>query len=385
MKKTIPYGHQWIDRDDIDAVSEVLNGDWLTTGPKVEEFEKKFADYVGSKYAVAVSNGTAALHAASFAAGIGKGDEVISTPMTFAASANCILYQNGNPVFVDIIKKTYNIDPEKIKEKINEKTKAIIPVDYTGQPCEINEIMEIAGKKDVTVIQDSSHAIGAIYKGKKVGSIADMSIFSFHPVKIITTGEGGMITTDNKDFYEKLLQFRTHGITKKPDKLKNKDMGPWYHEQQLLGYNYRMTDMQCALGISQLKKVDKFLKRRREIAEKYNNFFNGLKGVVTPFQIKDVKSSWHLYVLQLELEKLKADRKQIFNELVAKKLGLQVHYIPVYYHPFYQKIGYKKGLCPIAEWLYERIFSLPLFPKMSNDDVAYVQECVEQTIQKYQK
>ena len=382
--KYIPYAQQWIEDDDIEEVSKVLKGDWLTTGPKVDEFEEKFANFAGSKYSVAVSSGTAALHAAAFAAGIDEGDEAIVSPMTFAASANCILYQGGRPVFTDIDKKTYNIDPEKIEEKINDDTKAIVPVDYTGQPCEMDKIMEMAKENDLTVIEDSSHAVGATYDGKKIGSFADMSIFSFHPVKHITTGEGGMITTNSKELYEKLKQFRNHGITKEDSKL-NKNEGPWFYEQQYLGYNYRLNDMQCALGISQLNKIDRFLKRRREIAERYTEFFKDLRGVVPPYQKENSNSAWHLYVLQLELEELKVDRKKIFNEFLDKELGVQVHYIPVYYHPYYQNLGYERGLCPNAEWLYERIISIPMYPKMKDEDLNKVLNRIESVIKKYQK
>ncbi len=383
--KYLPYAQQWIEEDDIEEVEEVLKSDWLTTGPKVDEFEEKFAEFVDSKYAVAVSSGTAALHAASFAAGIEEGDEAIVSPMTFAATANCVLYQGGTPVFADIDRKTYNIDPEKIEDKINKNTKAILPVDYTGQPCEIDRIMEIAERNDLTVIEDASHAIGATYKDEKIGSLADMSVFSFHPVKHITTGEGGMITTNSKVLYEKLKQFRTHGITKDEEKVEKDDSGPWFYEQQYLGYNYRLNDLQCALGISQLDKIDRFLKRRREIAKSYSDFFEDLRGVKPPYQKDHSNSAWHLYVIQLELEELKVDRKSIFNEFLDMELGVQVHYIPVYYHPYYRELGYEKGLCPNAEWLYDRIISIPLYPKMSDEDVEEVKQRIEKVIKKYQK
>ena len=385
MKDFIPYAKQWIDKEDIKSVSKVLSGDWLTTGPKVKEFEKKFADFVDAKYAVALSSGTAALHAASFVAGIKEGDEVIVSPMTFAASSNCILYQNGKPVFADIDKKTYNINPEEIKKKITDKTKAIIPVDYTGQPCEIEKIMKIAKENDLTVIEDASHAVGATTNGKKIGSIADMSVFSFHPVKIITTGEGGMVATDKKEFYEKLLKFRNHGITKNNNQFLSKKTNPWYQEQQYLGYNYRLTDIQCALGISQLKKVNKFLKIRRDIANRYTKEFKKLGGIITPYQNKNIKSSWHLYVIQIELEKIKTDRETIFKELLKEKIGVQVHYMPVYYHPYYQKLGYKKGLCSNAEWLYKRIITIPLYPKMTEDDIKRVVKTIYKIVNNYIK
>ncbi len=381
----IPYGSQWIDEQDIEAVVKTLKSDYLTTGPKIDEFEEKFADYVDAEYAVAIANGTAALHAATYAADIKEGDEVITTPITFAASANSIIYQNGTPVFSDIDPDTYNIDPESIEEKITEKTKAIIPVHYTGQPCEMEKIMKIAAKNNLTVIADGAHAVGAEYKGQKIGSIADMTTFSFHPVKHITTGEGGMITTDSKELYDKLIKFRTHGITKDSSNYINESHGPWYHEQQELGYNYRITDIQCALGISQLEKIDKFLARRRKIAEKYNKAFDNFEGIIIPEQLEDTNSAWHLYVIQLDLEKLTADRKEIFKVLRDKNLGVNVHYIPVYYHPYYQDLGYEKGICPNAESLYERIITLPLYPKMSDQQVEAVINRTKEVIIKYQK
>ena len=385
MNNFIPYGKQSIDDNDIESVISVLKSDWLTTGPKVDEFEEKFAKYVNSKYAVAVSSGTAALHAAAFAAGISDGDEVITTPMTFAASANCVLYQNGKPMFSDIDKKTYNIDPTKIEEKITNKTKAIIPVDYTGQPCEIDIINEITEKKDLVVIEDASHAVGAKYKGKKLGSFSDLSVFSFHPVKHITTGEGGMITTNSEEMYEKLLLFRNHGITKNKDKFFSKNDGGWFYEQQYLGYNYRITDLQCALGISQLKKLDDFIKKRKEIVKKYNDAFENIDEIIPPYQLEYAESSWHLYVIQLDLSKLKAKRKKIFNILRKNNLGVQVHYIPVYYHPYYQKLGFKKGICPNAEEIYKKIISIPLYPKMTDDDIDRVIEVILKTIKKQRR
>lgn len=381
----LPYGQQWVDNDDIEEVVKVLKSDYLTTGPKIEEFEEKFARYIGTKYAVCISNGTAALHAACFAAGIKEGDEVITTPITFAASANCILYQGGKPVFADIDSNTYNIDPKDIEKRITDKTKAIIPVDFTGQPVNIDEINDIAKKYDLMVIEDGAHSLGAEYKGKKTGSLVDMTTFSFHPVKHITTGEGGMITTNNKELYEKLKLFRTHGITRDKEILHNKNEGSWYYEQLELGYNYRITDIQCALGISQLNKIDKFLRRRREIAEKYNEYLKDIDGIVLPYQEEYIKSSWHLYVIQLELEKFKVGRREIFEALKAENIGVNVHYIPVYYHPYYQKLGYKKGLCPNAEKLYERIITIPLYPKMSDKDVEDVVNGIEKVLKYYKR
>lgn len=381
----IPYGSQWIDDQDIDAVTETLKSDYLTTGPKIKEFEDKFADYVDAKYAVAIANGTAALHAATYAAGIKEGDEVITTPLTFAATANSILYQDATPVFSDIDPETYNIDPESIKDKITDKTKAIIPVHYTGQPCEMDEIKEIAAENDLIIIEDGAHAVGATYKEQKIGSVGDMTTFSFHPVKNMTTGEGGMITTSSKELYNKLLKFRTHGITKDKSEYINQSHGPWYHEQQELGYNYRITDIQAALGITQLEKLDKFLARRREIVNKYNNEFKDIEGLIIPEQLENTNSAWHIYVLQLELEKLTADRKEVFDALREKNLGVNVHYIPVYFHPYYQSLGYQKGICPKAEKLYDRIITIPLYPKMTDQQVDEVIKRIKSTINKYQK
>jgi perosamine synthetase len=381
----LPYGQQYIDDEDIETVVEVLKSNYLTTGPRVEEFEKKVADYVGVKYAVAVSSGTAALHAACFAADIKEGDEVITTPITFAASANCVIYQGGQPVFSDINPVTYNIDPDDIERKITDRTKAIIPVDFTGQPVDIDRINEIAEKYNLVVIQDAAHALGAEYKGRKIGALADMTEFSFHPVKHITTGEGGMITTNNRECYEKLKLFRTHGITRDKEFLLNKDEGSWYYEQLDLGYNYRITDIQCALGISQLSKLDKFLKRRREIAEKYNEYLNDIDGIIVPEQAGLSNSSWHIYVIQLQLEKFKVGRREIFEALQAENIGVNVHYIPVYYHPYYQELGYKKGLCPNAEKLYERMITIPLHPKMNDKDVEDVVMALKKVLNYYRR
>lgn len=381
----LPYGQQWIDDEDIEEVVKVLKSDFLTTGPKIEEFEKKFANYIGAKYAVAISNGTAALHAACFAAGIKEGDEVITTPITFAASANCILYQGGKPVFADIDPKTYNIDIEDVERKITKKTKAIIPVDFTGQPVDIDAVNDIAKKYGLIVIEDAAHSFGAEYKDKKIGSLVDMTTFSFHPVKHITTGEGGMITTNDDKLYNKLKLFRTHGITRDKEMLHNKEEGPWFYEQLELGYNYRMTDIQAALGISQLNKINGFLKRRREIAKKYDEYLKNIDGIILPYQESFSKSAWHLYVIQLELEKFKVGRKEIFEALQAENIGVNVHYIPVYYHPYYKRLGYEKGLCPNAEKLYERIITLPLYPKMSEKDIEDVVNALDKVLKYYRR
>lgn len=369
----IPYGRQCIEEDDIEEVVKVLRSDYVTTGPAVTEFEKTVAEYTGAKYAVAVSNGTAALHVACLAAGIKEGDEVITTPITFAASANCALYCGAKPVFADIEEDTYNIDPSKIEEKITEKTKAIIAVHFTGQPCKMDEIHAIARKHNIIVIEDAAHALGADYKGRKIGSISDMTTFSFHPVKHITTGEGGMITTNNKELYDRLVLFRSHGITRDESFLE-KNEGGWYYEQLGLGYNYRITDIQCALGISQMKKIDRFVERRREIAKRYDEAFKSMEGIVTPKQEEGCNNSWHLYVIQIRNKK----RKEVFDALRNKNIGVNVHYIPVYKHPYYQKNGYQDICCENAEAYYEKAISIPMYPLLTEDEQDYVIKTIKE-------
>ena len=363
----IPYGKQTIEQDDIQAVIDVLKSDFLTTGPKIAEFEQTVADYVGAKYAVAISNGTSALHAACFAAGIGPGDEVITTPLTFAASANCVLYCGGTPVFADVDPKTYNIDPEDIRRKITDRTKAIIAVHLAGQPCDMDAIHSIAREHGLIVIEDGAHALGSVYKGKKVGSMSDMTTFSFHPVKPITTGEGGMIVTDNEDFYKKMILFRSHGITR-DDSMMTRNDGPWFYQQFDLGYNYRITDIQCALGCSQMKKLDRFLARRKEIVARYNEAFADCDNIITPYQLSDTESGWHLYIVQVK----NCDRRQVFEAMREKKIGVNVHYIPVYMHPYYQEHGYENVHCANAEEIYSHIISLPLYPGLTSEQQDYV-------------
>ncbi|NBH15682.1 UDP-4-amino-4,6-dideoxy-N-acetyl-beta-L-altrosamine transaminase [Lachnospiraceae bacterium] len=354
-------------------VVDVLRSDYLTTGPAVHDFEQSVAAYVGAKYAVAVSNGTAALHAACYAANIREGDEVITSPLTFAASANCILYCKGTPVFADIKKDTYNIDPEDVKRKITPKTKAIIAVHYAGQPCEMDEIHAIAKDNHLLVIEDAAHALGSKYKGKKIGSLSDMTIFSFHPVKHITTGEGGMITTNNETLYRKLLLFRNHGITR-DDSLMTRHEGGWYYQQLELGFNYRISDIQCALGISQMKKLERFVAKRRSLAEKYNAEFENIHDIVCPLQKDDCMSSWHLYVIQVPAPK----RRKIYEEMHEAGIRVNVHYIPVYQHPYYQENGFKYVKCPNTEFLYERILSLPLYYQLEDN----MQDFVIKTLKK---
>ena len=363
----IPYGKQTIEQDDIQAVVDVLKSDFLTTGPKIAEFEQTVADYVGAKYAVAISNGTSALHAACFAAGIGPGDEVITTSLTFAASANCVLYCGGTPVFADVDPKTYNIDPEDIRRKITDRTKAIIAVHLAGQPCDMDAIHSIAREHGLIVIEDGAHALGSVYKGKKVGSMSDMTTFSFHPVKPITTGEGGMIVTDNEDFYKKMILFRSHGITR-DDSIMTRNDGPWFYQQFDLGYNYRITDIQCALGCSQMKKLDRFLARRKEIVARYNEAFADCDNIITPYQLSDTESGWHLYIVQVK----NCDRRKVFENMREKGIGVNVHYIPVYMHPYYQEHGYENVHCANAEEIYSHIISLPLYPGLTSEQQDYV-------------
>lgn len=365
----IPYGRQSLDEEDIQAVVDVLKSDYLTTGPRVSEFERRVAEYVGAKYAVAVSNGTAALHVACLAAGIREGEEVITSPITFAASSNCVLYCGGKPVFADIDRDTYNISPTELERKITERTRAIIPVHYTGQPCQMDEIHEIARRHHLLVIEDAAHALGAEYKGRKIGSLSDMTCFSFHPVKPITTGEGGMITTNDETLYKRLLLFRSHGITREEEFLEE-NQGAWYYEQVELGYNYRITDIGCALGISQLNKLDGFLERRKEIARRYDEAFAGCEGLKTPTLVQGCDSGWHLYMVQV----LNQDRKIVFDRLREVGVGVNVHYIPVYHHPYYQRNGYEGVRCLEAEKFYERAISLPIFPGLTQEQQEYVIE-----------
>lgn len=367
MNMYIPYGKQSIDKKDIDAVVEVLQSDFLTTGPMVDKFEQKMAAYTGAAYAVAVANGTAALHIACVAAGIGDGDEVITTPITFAASANCALYCGAIPVFADINPKTYNISPAEIEKKITKKTKAIVAVHFTGQPCEMDAIHEIAQKYHLIVIEDAAHALGAEYKKRKIGSLSNLTVFSFHPVKHITTGEGGMVLTNDKQLYEKLKLFRTHGITRDENLLEEND-GPWYYEQLQLGYNYRITDIQCALGISQMDKLPVFLEKRKKIAKRYDEAFEKCKDVEIPFQKPECESAYHLYVIRIK----NRSRKKVFEELRAAGIGVNVHYIPIYKFPYYKKNGYGGVECPNAESYYNECISLPIYPELKAEEQEYV-------------
>jgi UDP-4-amino-4,6-dideoxy-N-acetyl-beta-L-altrosamine transaminase len=362
----INYGKQTIDEEDIKAVIEVLKSDFLTSGPKVKEFEEKFAKYVGAKYGVAVSNGTAALHLSCLAAGLQENEELITSPMTFAASANCALYCRAKPVFVDIDEKTGLIDENKIEEKITNKTKIILPVHYAGFPCNLKKIKEIADKYNLFVIEDACHALGAKYYNSKIGDCAysDMSVFSFHPVKHITTGEGGMITTNSEVFYKKLLSLRNHGFVSS-ENLINKTEGPWHREIHDLGFNYRITDFQCALGISQLKKIDEFVKKRKEIAKKYYEALSNNEEIEIIKEDKNNLNSYHLYVIKVKDSKTRLD---LFNYLKQNNVFCQIHYIPVNHNPYYKKkFSYKKGNFSETEKFYERIISLPIYPDLKEE------------------
>ena len=367
----IPYGKQSIDKDDIEAVVEVLRSDWLTTGPKIPEFESAIANYVGARYAVAVCNGTAALHAAMFAMGIGPGDEVIVPPMTFVSTANCIVFQGGTPVFSDIDPDTLLIDPALIEEKITPRTKAIIAVDYAGQPCNYDSLRNIAEKHGIYLIADACHALGAKYKDKMVGSLADMTIFSFHPVKHITTGEGGMVVTDNEELSARIRLFRNHGIA--TDYKQRDKQSTWFYEMSELGYNYRITDFQCALGLSQLKKLPKTLEIRRKIASRYDDVFASMPTIRPLALEKHVLHAYHLYVVKLNFEAIGSNRESLFHKLRNKGVGANVHYIPVHLQPYYRKhFGTHSGLCPVTEKAYEKILSIPLFPGMTDEDINRV-------------
>lgn len=383
MRKTpIYYGHQYIDDADIKAVVDVMKQD-LTCGPKIRELEEKLCRITGARYAVVCSNGTAALHIAALAAGVGEGDEVITTPITFAASANCALYCGARPVFADINEETYNIDPACVKELTTEKTKAVVAVDYTGQSVELDELLEHCHKHGLVLIEDGAHVIGTRYKGKYNGSIADMTTFSFHPVKTVTCGEGGAVLTNNEEYYQKLLLYRTHGITKNPALMEHEPDGPWYYEQIALGMNYRLTDIQAALLISQLDKLSMFSDRRKEIVKTYNEAFAKLPQITVQKEIPESDTTRHLYILRLNLDRLRIGRKEFFEALKAENVCCNVHYIPTYYFPYYEKLGYKRGICPKAEKLYEEIISLPLYYAMSDQDVQDVIDAVTKIAEYY--
>ncbi len=375
----LPYGHQQIDDEDIGAVTDVLRSDWITSGPKVGEFEEAVAARVGAKFAVACSSGTAALHAATFAAGIGPGDEAVTTPLTFCATSNCVLYVGGAPVFADVSPDTLNLDPEHAARKITERTKTILPVDYAGHPADLDAFAALAERHRLTIIEDASHALGAEYKRRRIGGVSHMTVFSFHPVKHITTGEGGMVTTNDPSLAQKLRLFRNHGIDS--DARQRQIEGGWMYRMIALGYNYRLSDVNCALGLSQLRKLDANLARRREIAERYNAAFNALDGVIPPGVRAEANPAWHLYPLRLDLPRLRVGRAEIFSALRAENIGVNVHYIPVHLHPYYRdRFGFGGGEFPVAESAYEALISLPMFHGMTDVDIGDVIAAVRKVI-----
>lgn len=381
----LSYGRQYIDDSDIQAVTDVLKSDYLTCGPKISELEQRLCEVTGAKYAVAVSNGTAALHIAAMAAGVTKGDEVITSPITFAASANCALYCGAKPVFADIRPDTYNISPDCIKACITERTKAVVAVDFTGQAVELDEILALCRQHQLVLIEDAAHSIYTSYKGKPVGSIADMTCFSFHPVKTVTSGEGGAVTTNDEALYHKLVQLRAHGVTRIQSEMVHPDNARWYYEQVDLGYNYRMTDIQAALLISQLNKLPQFSRRRKEIVQKYDEAFAQIPELKVQKEIPESDTTRHLYILRLNLAMLTCSRREFFDAMIAENICPQVHYIPVYHHPYYEKLGYPKGLCPNAEDYYNEVMSLPLYYSLTDEDVEDVIQAVKKLIAYYRK
>jgi perosamine synthetase len=385
-EKLLPYGRQSIDDADIEAVVEVLKSDWLTTGPKIAEFEERFAAWLGARHAVSFSSGTAALHGAAFAAGLGAGDEAITTPMTFCATANCVLYQGATPVFADVSPDTLNLDPGEVSRKISARTKAIIAVDYAGHPAALDELGQLARTqvRPALLIEDACHALGAEYRGKRVGGIADMTVFSFHPVKHLTTGEGGMVATNDAQLAETLRRFRNHGISS--EVRQRQESGQWFYEMVMLGFNYRLTDIACALGLSQLEKLSSNLVRRREIAAKYTTAFRAVPGLIPPSVRAEVNPAWHLYPIRIDLAKLTVNRGEIFRALRAENIGVNVHYIPVHLHPYYRdQLGHSAGEFPVAEAAYERLISLPMFHGMTDADVDDVVRAVSKVISPYVK
>lgn len=372
MNNFIPYGRQNINQQDIDAVIEVLRSDWLTQGPAIERFEQAVAAYCGVKYAVAVSSATAALHIACLALGLGAGDILWTSPNTFVASANCGLYCGAEVDFVDIDPHTYNLSIEALEQKLiqTEKTgklpKVLVPVHLAGQSCQMDKIAALSAKYGFAVLEDASHAIGAKYQGTPVGNcqFSDMAVFSFHPVKIITTGEGGMVVTNRADLYEKLIRLRTHGITRNPELMQGESHGLWYYQQLELGFNYRMTDIQAALGASQMQRLDEFVSRRRFLAARYNELLQDLP-LVLPWQHPDTESSWHLYIIRLKLDKIAKTHRQVFEELRQAGIGVNLHYIPVHTQPYYQNLGFAWGDFPESEKYYQEAISLPLYYGLS--------------------
>ena len=365
MPEQIPYGHQWVDDDDVRAVAEIMRGDYLTTGPAIAAFESGLRTATGAGHAVAVSSGTAALHAMYFGAGISAGDEIVTSPMTFAATANAALYLGATVRFADVDPATGNIDPSHVEALVGERTRAVVAIDYTGHPADYDALRAITGQRGTALLADAAHSLGASYHGHSVGTIADASALSFHPVKPITTGEGGAVITDDPGLATRAARFRTHGVTRDAGEMERDD-GPWFYEQHDLGFNYRLTDLQAALGCSQLQHLDAFIARRREIARRYTDAFADLDEIETPHVADGVEPGWHLYIVMVRDA---ARRRAWFERLLELGLGVQVHYIPVYLHPYYRSLGFRPGLCPAAEDRYSRSVSLPIFPRLADAEV----------------
>lgn len=378
--KYLGYGHQDINEDDIAAVVATLKSDYLTCGPATEAFEESIKQATGAKYVTAVSNGTAALHVTCLAADIKPGDEVIVSPITFAASANCVLYCGARPVFADIDPKTWNISPKSIREKITDKTRAIIAVDFGGVHVDSDEIKKICGEFNLIFIEDAAHSLGTKHNGHAVGSIADITTLSFHPVKTVTTGEGGAVTTNNPELAKRIVLFAKHGITRNHASLRNPDEGPWYYEQLELGYNYRISDIEASLGVSQMKRLPEFSKRRQEIVEYYNSEFSKVDVVSFQYDPTPEDTTRHLYVLRFDTEALGKDRRFIFEALKAENIGVNVHYLPVYRLPYYADLGYDPDCCPEANKYYKEAITLPLHCCLTNEDTKHVVEAVKKVV-----
>lgn len=384
-EKPLGYGRQCIEQDDIEAVAETLKSPLITCGPKIAEAEKKLCEITGAKYAVVVANGTAALHLAAMAAGFGEGDEVIVSSITFAASSNCVMYCGAKPVFADIDPETYNIDSDCVENLITSRTKGVVAVDFTGQAVDHDAIGRLCREKGLVLIEDAAHAIGTKYKGRPVGSLADMTCFSFHPVKTVTSGEGGAITTNDEQLYRRLLRLRAHGITRNPEEMVHPTDDMWYNEQVELGFNYRMTDIQAALLVSQLDKLGRFSARRKEIVKRYDEAFSRMPELFVQREIPESDTTRHLYVIRLNPERLTCDRRQFFDALYAENICPQVHYLPVYWHSYYEKLGYEKGLCPNAEAYYQWSMSIPLYYSLTDEEVEDTIRGVKKVVEYYRK
>lgn len=379
----LPYARQTVDDDDIQAVTAALRSDWLTTGPLVERFEQAFAARVGATHAVAVNSGTAALHAATFAAAIGAGDEVVTSPLTFVASANAVLYCGGVPVFADVRADTLTVDPATVAAAVTPRTRALLPVDFAGQPCDLDALADLASRRDLLLIEDAAHALGASVAGRPIGGVADLTTFSFHPAKHVTTGEGGMVTTNRSDLAARARRLRNHGLAQNFHQ--RAEQGEVWSPTIDLGFNYRLPDVLCALGLSQLAKLDASLKRREQIAERYTTTLAAGDDVRLPTVDTDVRHAWHIFPVLLNLDRLRADRRTVVAALRAEGIGVTVHYVPVYWHPSYDRMGYRRGLCPRAEAAFERLVTLPLFPAMSERDVDDVLTALSKVLTYYRR